>query len=212
AAKLVCADCGGYFGRKVWSSYKGDKSYRKEIWRCNDKYKRLDKPGKGCQTLHITEDEIMTQFLIAFNRLISDWDGLIEDCRLAQSVLCDTTALDAERADWQRELAVVSELYRKAISENARTTVNQAEWKERNNTYLERHRKALERIEGLEVEKSERLGKVKTIKGFIKDIESRPLAVTEFDEKLWLALIDIVTVGRNGTMTFRFKNGSEIIV
>jgi hypothetical protein len=131
AAKLVCADCGGYFDRKVWRSYKGDKSYCKEIWRCNDKYKLLDKSGKGCQTLHITEDEIVAQFLIAFNRLISDRAGLIEDCRLAQSVLCDTMALDAELADWQKELAVVSELYRKTISENARTTVNQAEWKER---------------------------------------------------------------------------------
>jgi hypothetical protein len=53
---------------------------------------------------------------------------------------------------------------------------------------------------------------VKIIKGFIKDIESHPLAVTEFDEKLWLAVIDIITVGRDGTITFRFKNGSEITV
>jgi len=45
ASRLICADCGGRFGKKVWGSYKGDKTYRKEVWQCNDKYKRLGSPG-----------------------------------------------------------------------------------------------------------------------------------------------------------------------
>ena len=56
----------------------------------------------------------------------------------------------------------------------------------------------------------ERLGKARTIDGFIKDIKSRPLIITEFDEKLWLAVTDTATVAQDGTMTFRFKNGSEV--
>ena len=58
--------------------------------------------------------------------------------------------------------------------------------------------------------RAEYAGKGKIIEGFIKDIESRPLAIAEFDEKLWLAVIDQVTVYRDGIMTFRFKNGSEV--
>ena len=54
------------------------------------------------------------------------------------------------------------------------------------------------------------LGKSKTIKGFTKDIEQRPFAVAEFDEKLWLAIIDMVTVCKDGTMVFKFRNGTEI--
>jgi DNA invertase Pin-like site-specific DNA recombinase len=49
AAKIICADCGRWFGKKVWGSYKGDKTYRKEIWQCNDKYKRLgNRLRAGC--------------------------------------------------------------------------------------------------------------------------------------------------------------------
>jgi hypothetical protein len=44
-----------------------------------------------------------------------------------------------------------------------------------------------------------------------KDIESRPLAITEFDEKLWLGVIDQATVGRDGALVFRLRNGSEVI-
>ena len=56
----------------------------------------------------------------------------------------------------------------------------------------------------------ERLGKARTIDGFIKDIKSRPLVITEFDEKLWLAVTGTATVAQDGTMAFRFKNGSEV--
>lgn len=210
ASRLICADCGGRFGKKVWGSYKGDKTYRKEVWQCNDKYKRLGNPGKGCQTPHITEEVIKERFLAAFNQLMHNRDELIEDCRLAQNVLCDTTAIDTELAELFREIEVVTELSRKAIYENARSAVDQKEWTERNNAYLERHHKASKQVDELEAIKRERLGKGKIIEGFIKDIESRPLAIAEFDEKLWLAVIDQVTVNQDGAMTFRFKNGSEV--
>lgn len=75
---------------------------------------------------------------------MNDREGLIEDCRLAQNVLCNTTVIDTELAELFREIEVVTELSRKAIYENARTAVNQAEWAERNNAYLDRHRKATE--------------------------------------------------------------------
>ena len=210
ASRLVCADCGGYFGKKVWGSYKSDKTYRKEVWRCNDKYKRIDKPGNGCQTPHITDDEIKARFLAAFNKLMSNRNVLIEDCRLVQSVLCDTTAIDSELVELHRELEVVTALSRTAVLENARTAVNQIEWSERNNAYLERHHRASEREDELEAAKRERFGKAKLIEVFIKDIASRPLVINEFDETLWLTVIDTATVTQDGTMTFRFRNGSEV--
>lgn len=141
---------------------------------------------------------------------MSNRDGLIEDCRLTQGVLCDTAAIDAELAELRNEIEVVTELSRKAIFENAHKTVNQTEWAERNNAYLDRHRKDSERVDELEASKRERLGKTKITEGFIKDIGSRQLAITEFDDKLWLAVIDTATVGRDGTMVFRFRNGTEI--
>ncbi|WP_253952850.1 hypothetical protein [Streptococcus parasuis] len=153
---------------------------------------------------------IKERFLAAFNQLMHNRDGLIEDCRLAQNVLCDTTAIDTELTELFREIEVVTELSRKAIYENTRLTVDQKEWTKRNNAYLERHHKASERVDELEAVKRERLGKGKIIEGFIKDIESRPLAIAEFDEKLWLAVIDQVTVNQDGAMIFRFKNGSEV--
>jgi hypothetical protein len=46
SGKIVCGECGGYFGKKVWGSYKSDKAYRKEIYQCNEKYKHKGKGDK----------------------------------------------------------------------------------------------------------------------------------------------------------------------
>ena len=212
SGKVVCEECGGWFGKKVWGSYKNDKTHRKEVWQCNDKYKRLGKPGKGCTTPYVTEDDIKARFLTAFNSLMEKRDGLIEDCRLAQSILCDTTSIDTEFAELQREIEVVTELSRKAIYDNARTAQNQGDFNERTSGYLERHRKATERITELETAKRERLAKSKTLDGFIREIEKRPLILTEFNESLWLAVIDKVTVATDDTMVFAFRNGTEITI
>ncbi|MFR7894163.1 MAG: recombinase family protein [Dysosmobacter sp.] len=58
SSRLVCGDCGGYFGSKVWHST--DK-YRRTIWRCNSKFTGEEK----CQTPHLTEEEIKARFLDA---------------------------------------------------------------------------------------------------------------------------------------------------
>ena len=212
ASKIICGECGGWFGKKVWGSYRGDKTYRRTVWRCNDKYKRPGKPGNGCSTPHITEEAIQLRFLTAFNMMMENRAGLIEDCRLAQSILCDITAIDAELRALRHEINVVTELSRKAIYESARTALNQKEFNEDNDNYLEQHRQASERIRLLETEKRERLMKSKVLETFIRDIEKRPLVIAEFDEKLWSAVIDRVTVSVDGAMTFRFRSGAEITV
>ena len=210
SGKIICGECGGYFGKKVWGSYKGDKTYRREVYQCNEKYKHKGKGGRQCGTPFVTEGEVKAHFLTAFNMLMTDRDGLITDCRLAQSAISDTSAIETELAELLREIEVITELSRKAIYENARNAQNQSDFKERNDGYLERHRKATERIAELEAEKRERIAKGITLDRFITDIEKRPRVFTEWDEALWLAVVDKATVATDGTMTFTFRNGSQI--
>ena len=112
SAKIICGECGGFYGSKVWGS---NTKYRRKVWRCNEKYKN----AKPCQTPHITEDEIKHRFLTAFNILMGGRDELLASCRLAQEVLCDCKELGDELEELLREIEVVTELIRKAVCENA---------------------------------------------------------------------------------------------
>jgi len=98
----------------------------------------------------ITEDDIKQRFLIAFNTLMDGREELITDCRLSQNILCECSELDTELEELGREIEVVIELSRKAIYESAHVAFSQDEFNERNNGYMERHRKATERIAELE--------------------------------------------------------------
>jgi hypothetical protein len=137
-------------------------------------------------------------------------DELIEDCKLAQTTLCSIADLEAKIAEQRRELEVVAELSRKAIYENARTAIDQEEFAQRNSGYLERHRKATERIEKLEKEKRKRLAKRQMLAKFISDLKKSPQVISEFDEGLWLTVIDKVIVATDGTMLFSFRSGTEV--
>jgi hypothetical protein len=144
--------------------------------------------------------------------LTTSRDSLIEDCLLAKTVVSDCAAIDSEIAKLQIEIEEVTELSKLAIYENAHKAVDQDEWQKRNDGYLERYDTATKRVAELEKEKETRLAKGKVIATFIKDIRSRPLAITEFDESLWTAVVESVTVAEDGRLTFRFKSGSEVEV
>jgi len=204
STKLICGDCGGFYGSKVWSS---NSKYRKVIWQCNDKYKGDTK----CTTPHITEDEIKEKFIEVFNSFSEYREELIANCRLTQETLCDFSMIDAELDELHRELEVVAELSRKAIYENAHTAINQEEWNERNNCYLERHREASERVTELEDLKRERQSKSLVLEGFIQSLKSCGHTLEDFDERIWMAAIDKVVVQPDGKLAFWFKDGTKLV-
>jgi hypothetical protein len=203
SAKIVCGNCGGFYGSKVWGS---NTKYRRVIWRCNEKYKG----GKKCETPHITEDDVKQRFLSAFNTLMGGRDELLTNCRLAQQVLCDQSEIDAELAELRREIEVVTELSKKAIYENAMVPVSQEEWSERNSSYLERHRKATQRVAEIERLRRERQNKLLMLEGFVKGIESCVQVIEKFDERLWAVAVEKVKVMPDGRMMFKFKDGTEV--
>lgn len=195
--------CGGFYGPKVWGS---NTKYRRGIWRCNEKYKNDD----ICRSPHLNEDELKDRFLTAFNSLMGNRKELLENCRLVTGTLCDCSEIEAEIAETRRELEVVSELSRKAIYENANLVIDQKEFNERNNAYLERFRIASERISELETHCSERRAKSILIKTFMQDIKTRPRVLEDFDEKLWTVSIGKVVVVNDDCLAFHFKDGSVI--
>ena len=62
----------------------------------------------------------------------------------------------------------------------------------------------------LEQKKENKLSKRKAIDRFISDLSKRDELLTEFDNCLWLTVADKVTVRKDGTLVFKFNDGTEI--
>ena len=58
--KLICSDCGGFYGHKVWHNHSNTERY--DVWYCNQRYT----DGKVCETPFLHEEEIR----LAFERVL----------------------------------------------------------------------------------------------------------------------------------------------
>ena len=203
SSRLICGDCGHFFGPKVWHST--DK-YRRTIWQCNHKFNGEHK----CETPHITEDVIKERFLTAFAQLSDNREQLIEDCRLIQETLTNTTAIDEELEKLNMEIEVVNGLIRKSIAENAMTALNQEDYNKRYKEYADRYDKLKARIDALTGKKEKRRQQFEAIGAFILEVKESGKPPIEFDQKLWIASVDYATIYRDGRIVFRFVTGAEI--
>lgn len=204
SAKLVCRDCGGWYGHKTWHST--DK-YRSTIWRCNQKYS----DGKcKCGTPAVTDEEIKDRFISVFNRIISSRKPYIKACRTAKKALTDTTSIEAEISELLREIEIVSELMRKCVEKNSTVAQDQKEFNLRYNGYVEKYETLKERYDCLAAERDRRTEKAKAIDRFIHTVESRDGLLTEFDPHLWMTTVETVTITPDGKMLFRFFDGTEV--
>ncbi|NLX92888.1 MAG: hypothetical protein GXZ02_03320 [Clostridiales bacterium] len=136
---------------------------------------------------------------------------VLADCELIRQTLCDTKALYAEMQQEQDEMAVVSELMQAHIKKNASVAQSQEAYAQEAERIEKRYNAALEHYTALETEKEKRMRKSKEIGAFITTLKKQPLTVPEWNERLWITLLDTATVQRDGKIVFRFKSGVDII-
>ena len=206
ASKIVCEDCGSYYGPKVWHS---KTKYLKTIYRCNSKYN-----GKGhiCGTPTLTEDGIKDAFIEAINKLIVNKAQLIDDCRIMQTLLSDTSEQESQIRKRNEELEVVRGLLTKCIESNSKVEQDQDEFWEKYNSLEARYNAIQSEIEELHNAMRIRRQKAENIGAFMFELNERDEIVELFDERLWFITVDKVVVSKEKTLSFEFKNGAVIKV
>ena len=204
ASKIICSDCGCFYGQKVWHS--NDK-YRRVIWRCNHKFDG----EKKCATPTIDEETIRQNFLTAYRQLESCREQVLSDVRDAVSMMTDTGMLDEQIASCEQELEELAHLMRAEIQDNA-SRANQQETFDARFADLQSRYAAAERVlNGYKQKRADQLTRQKQIARFLKDFESSENS-GDWDETLWLRTVESVTVNPDGSMDFLFLNGQHIII
>lgn len=202
-AKLVCEDCGGYYGRKVWHS---NSKYKKYIWQCNHKYDN----DFACNTPTLGEEEIKVAFMEATEQILGNKERHIT--RLEQELLklSDTSDLESKLKAAQDKYAKLLGEQRLYMEENARIIQDQAEY---NRRFLEMDKDSqIAKAEADELERQllEQSGRVGRIKECLKALEKRRNNLSEFDADLWNSLIESTTVSKDKTIIFHFYDGTDI--
>lgn len=201
SGRIVCGECGSFYGSKVWHS---TSKYRRTIWQCNHKF------DEGCKTPHLYEAKLKEAFLEAFNSLIENKDEILQGYEEIIEKLADTSGLDRESAKLQSEREVVAEMLLKCVEENAHSTIDQEEYQKRYKALVNMYEAAENGLNNVNDKRLERKAKRESIGSFIRTLEQSDMLLTEFDEGLWNATVDMVIVHSENKISFTFKDGMEV--
>ena len=202
-SKLVCGDCGSFFGSKVWHS---TDNYRSVIWQCNNKFKAEEK----CTTPHLKENVIKEVFIKALNKLVTDKGPALEMMEHIKTKIDDTSSLEeklgkAGKAFDEKVILLQDYISRNAITEKELADGRYAELEKE-------YREALAEKEKLQDELTERRRRSLMIGRFIDEVKGFDEVFTEFSENLWLGLVDVVVVIDKKKFKVKFKSGMEVPV
>jgi DNA invertase Pin-like site-specific DNA recombinase len=203
SGKIICGCCGSAYGSKVWHS---NDRYRRVIWQCNHKYKN----GEKCTTPHLDEETIKVLFVKVANQVLVDREQIIEDCELIRQRLSDTTSLDAEAMELHGELQVATELIRQLVDQNANSALDQVAYQNKYAALAARYQEAADRMKEIEEQCQQRKAKGDELNAFIAALMDADSIITEFNENLWNALVERVTVSPEEDILFILRNGGQI--
>lgn len=205
AGKLVCAECGNHYGQKVWHS---NDAYRKIVWRCNGKVKGETK----CTTPTLVPEIVQQKFMEAYNIFMPDKDIVIDGCNLIRKELADCSKINSRIEQLEEEIAVVTEMAKSYIQQNASTAQSQDEYMKRYTSLVTRYENAVSEVNQLNAEKEKRQNRDRELRLFIKTLKVQDAVMTEWNDKPWIMLLEQGTIHHDGSITFQFKNGTEITV
>jgi len=205
SSKLVCGDCGALFGCKVWHS---NSPYRKEIWRCNRKFDG----DKKCNTPHVEAETVKEKFLQAYNKFMADREELLDNMELMKTTVCDVTELNEKILELQITLDGIQKHILSLFDTDKVSPTEQLELISQHSRLESRIEELTAELNAAEEEKKSRLEKASRISIVIESVRTAPLVLNSWDENLWVALIEKVTVMSDGCLEFQFKNEKKITI
>jgi DNA invertase Pin-like site-specific DNA recombinase len=203
ASRITCGGCGSFYGRKVWHS---NTKYAQTIWQCNNKFLRKGK----CTTPHLKEEIIKKAFIEAFNSLIDNKEEILANYYEIIKKITDSSKEEVEIEKIEIESQVLQTSIERLISQNARTTIDQAEYVKKYNSLVEKHNNLQKTMQNLLRDIDKKKAKRNLMKAFLKTLKEQEKILTEFDEKIWSSTLNDVEVKNDGKLVFHFKDGREL--
>ncbi|WP_251390976.1 recombinase family protein [Mediterraneibacter agrestimuris] len=204
-AKIICGECGGYYGRKVWHS---NSKHRKYIWRCNQKYEA----ETTCSTPNLNEPAIEAAFVEAFNQMLGDKEQYIARFEEMLPLLADTTKLEVQMTEVQAKHDELMDNLRRYMEENTRQIQDQEEYNRRFSELDVKCKKAEEEIESIKKEILAQSGRKEQIRHCLDELRECGDILEDFDLGLWNSMVESITVCTDRKLVFLFRDGTEVAV
>lgn len=201
ASRVVCGDCGGFYGAKVWHS---TDPYRTIIWRCNGKYE-----GEKCTCPHIREDELIRRFMLMMRKVLARKAVVLTACQ--ESINAIHRVEDDKLKKIRDQANSLAEKVRSLITLKAHADLDSKAFEKEYQKLTGQYERIVGKIEALENEKADRVSRAKRIRLFMSMLEKQEEGL-EFEPMLFGVFVDKVVVSgtkKDVRLRFILADGSE---
>lgn len=202
SSRIICGECGSTFRRQ--KVYIG-KPYEKIQWSCHQHIEDISK----CRQKAVREDGIRQAFVQLWNRLASNYEAILLPLLAALKAVPGDPAQEKELEELEKriqELKKQSHMLRKVLADG---NIGSAVFIEQRNQMDMEMEKACHRQQLLKEQKvfEQEIAQTEYL---LTVFRNRPAIIEEFDEELFLMIIQQVTVYPAQRLGFRLKNGLEL--
>lgn len=204
AGRVICGDCGGYYGRKAWHST--EPQYKSYVWHCSKRWH----DDCICKTPIVRQANIEQSFVDAFNSLLAQRDEIAANYKLCLDAITDDSEYRRRIAEVDKECVQLGDevsAYLSSLSKrpDEREAINK------------QYTACIERYNALQDEKKELNSKVALcaakriqIKSFLSELRKRKTPLVQFDPLVWQATVSEMVINADMTVLFKFRDGTEL--
>lgn len=204
--KVKCGCCGDWFAQTTLHS---NKRYRKEIFRCRNKYHKKT----YCATGWFTKEELQGFFLAALNERLRGKDELASNLAVITEELYSTTELEEQMLEADRKRQMLQETRIEGDYQISRRTEEEQEEYDKKREILQKEfDEAIRLYDWCKGEIIQRKAKRQYFDSVRQTLDSLGDAITEFDERLWCNLLDHMVVCLEEKVTVVFRDDVEVDV
>lgn len=204
AGRVICGDCGGYYGRKAWHST--DPKYKSYVWHCSKRWH----DDCVCQTPIVRQSNIEKSFVEAFNSLLAQKDEIAANYKLCLDAITD----DSEYLKRIAALDTLSKQYGTDVAgflaALSKRPDNPAEISKKYDSTIEAYNAVQEEKKQLNSKVALCAAKRVRVKGFLAELKKRKAPLVEFDPLVWQATVSEMVINADMTVLFKFRDGTEL--
>jgi len=142
--------------------------------------------------------------------MAKDKQRVIKDTEDIIKLLTDTTQIDSDVTRIEDEMEVITELVNKLVMENSKTDTGIDAYNKKYEKLSDRYDKFKEQLDGSITEKELKLGQKKTMQMFIKNLKEAEDELDQWNESVWMLMVESAVVHRDSSITFKLQKGQEI--
>ena len=202
--KIVCGDCGAYFGHKVSH---GKEVYRKDVWYCNQRYEN----GELCKTPIIAEAELRQAYLSALGQILGQKAACLAACGAKLAGLDKQAGLKERRHKAEERLREQVKEIQALVHDNAKRAQNQEQYRMRYGELASEIEKQKELVERLKTEQMETTAAREKLRRFMRAVEACEDAA-QFHPEVWNDTVERGVVLTSGEIVWKMMNGEKIRV